>query len=509
VELLRGSGVDPSGDVIVHRAVRASKWMLYLSASALAAGFCTNILLARIGPVALGFYGLLMLIVSVINTFFVLGGPNVIVNYLPKTPGSLKGAFLLQYAVVVVLFSASCLALGLVFPGLIRLMFGSHLQVPVIRYMGLLLPILVLQFLVWGVLQADLRFRVLAVSQNSISWFYCLLIAGAIGVGALGPGRVGDHSAMLVMIVAVANGLAILVGVFFVRVEGARSAVKSARLSFPQGFWTFVLTLHAGTLLNFMVTNAGPLFVVQNLTLADLGYFRAVAVLAQFVGWVPMVLDRSFYPTVCELVRSGKSVDRFYERFARLYLTTSSFIALVLMLFSRELLAVFGRSFSDAGFVLLELMCAAGMLCAPLIYLNFALVTAHQKTVHTMGAYAVGAASAILFYGVLVQRYGLVGVGVAHLLLQLVMLGAAILLARRFTDVPFPTRSYLIAGCALVIGLTGSLLWPEPSIAHVAFRAGMLGVFVVLASVLRLLTPRECAEMLEALAPRRMHPSPP
>src|SRR5206468_1820178 len=126
-------------------------------------------------------------------------------------------------------------------------------------------------------------------------------------------------------------------------------------------------------------------------TLTDLGYFRAAAVLAQFVGWMPMVLDKSFYPTVCELVRSGKSVDRLYERFARLYLTTSSLIALVLMLFARELLAVFGRTFSDAGFVLLELMCAAGLLCAPLIYLNFAVVTAYQKTVHTMGAYALGA----------------------------------------------------------------------------------------------------------------------
>ena len=59
---------------ILGRTFSGAKWMLYLSASALVAGFCTNVVLSRMGAETLGFYSVLMLLVSMIQTFFVFGG---------------------------------------------------------------------------------------------------------------------------------------------------------------------------------------------------------------------------------------------------------------------------------------------------------------------------------------------------------------------------------------------------------------------------------------------------
>ncbi len=129
--------------------------MLYLSGFSLIAGYGTNVLLARMGAATLGFYGLLLLIVSLINTFFVLGGSNVIVNFLPKIEGPQKREFLGSYAVLIVAFSSCCLGVFLLFPRLVELVFGHRVEVPVVRYMVILLPVLIAQFFVWGVLQAE------------------------------------------------------------------------------------------------------------------------------------------------------------------------------------------------------------------------------------------------------------------------------------------------------------------------------------------------------------------
>jgi O-antigen/teichoic acid export membrane protein len=467
------------------------------------AGYGTNVLLARVGPETLGFYGFLLLLVSLINTFFVLGGSNVLVNFYPSTDDAQKRVFLRTYAILLVAFSSCCLGLFLAIPQLVELVFGRRLDAPVVLYLIILLPVLLAQFMVWGILQAELRFKVLAFSQNSVSWLYLSLLAVALVVGLLRPTPDGGSSKALLTVVVAANCASILVGLFSIRLPTTSATGPSPVLSLPGGFWAFALTLHCGTLLNFVILNAAPLFVIRELGLRDLGYFRAVAVLAQFVAWVPMVLDRLFYPSVCELVRTQQPVTHLYDRFARLYLASSSVIAMILILFSGELLAVFGRTFTDSGVALLQLMSAGALLSAPMMYLNFALVTAHQKTAHTMGTYAIGAVTAVALYSALVPRLGLLGVGIAYFLMQLVMLGLSVILARRFTRIPFPTRSYLIALVALAVGFGGSLLWPGGSLVHLTLKVGVLSGFLVLAVTLRLITRHELKELIESAWPWR------
>jgi O-antigen/teichoic acid export membrane protein len=489
--------VSPSPEVLLTRTVKGSKWMLYLSGSALIAGFFTNVVLVRVGPEVLGFYGLLMLMMGLVNMFFMLGGSNVLVNYLPKTDEQTKPIFVFTYTSILVGFGAVFLSLVLLFPPLLELMFGSQLDVPVGIYLAIMLPVLLTQFLVWSILQAELRFRILAVSQNSVSWGYFLLMVLLVALGVVNPGGGSAQRPILLAAVLTANTVAIVAGVIYLRRSYTHPWIARGRWYLPGGFWNFTLTLYVGQLLNFLIVNAAPIFVVQDLGLRDLGHFRAVMVLAQFVGWIPMVLDRSFYPTLCTLVSTNQTIDDVYMRFSRYYMIGSSLIALVLLLFSREVLAVFGKSYSDSGSLLLVIFCAGNLLCNPIVLLNYALVTAYQKTAQTMISYAVGAVSAILLYNSLVPRYGLMGTGTAYFILQLIMLSMAVLLARRYAAVSFPIRSYAVSVCAVAVGVTGAVVWPGNLLA----RVGMAALFFVLLYVLRLVTRRELIELAEMVVP--------
>jgi O-antigen/teichoic acid export membrane protein len=491
----------PQGGLL-RGTIQGSRWMLYLSGTALFAGFCTNVVLGRVGPETLGFYGFLMLMVALINTFFVFGGPNILVTFFPRIDESIRPAFIIACATVVFGFGCLLFSLCLLFPSLLELVFGRQLGVPVPLYLAIMLPILLMQFLFWAILQAGLEFKILAVSQNSVSWVNFILVAAMLTAGLLTPAGGAEQRTILLFAVIVANCMPILLGVFYIHKRYTSRWSSHARWYLPEGFWRFALSLHGGAWLNFFIVNAAPLFIVRDLGLRELGYFRAVSILAQFVGWVPMVLDKPFYATVCKLLSTNKPLNHVYERFSRLYMISSSVVALVLLLFSRELLGVFGKSFSDSSHLLLLILCAGSLLSSPIIYLNYALVTAYQKTAQTMGAYAIGAASSVLLFGILVPRFGLVGIGVGYFLLQLVMMLTAVHLANRFTHVSFPLRGYSITGYTLAVGLIGSLVWPVVGITEIVCKLGLAAVFVLLLFRVGLVTKLELVELVEIVMPR-------
>ncbi len=487
---------------ILKRTFSSAKWMLYLSASALVAGFCTNVILGRMGEETLGFYSVLMLIVSMIQTFFVFGGSNVLVNYLPNLAAERKSKYVFTYTLIVYAAGAFFLAICLFFPSVVQLVFRSELNVPIGMYMTILVPILLAQALVWAILQAELEGAVLAVSQNAVSWFYFINIGLMVLMGILSATSGSGPNIYIFVAVVLSNIVAFGIGVFYLKKEytGIRSIAHSWFL--PQGFWRFTLALHFGTLFNFMISNAAPVFILRELGLRELGYFRAASVFAAFVSWVPSVFDKSFYPSFCNLVSKKLPTDEVYGRFSRLNAMSSGLVALVIILFTRELLSVFGKEFSDGAYFLLIMLSAGYLISTPFIQINFALVTAHLKTPHTMAAYAIGAASAIVLYSTLVPKYGLMGIAIAFMSLQVTMFVLSVWLTWRFTRSPFPARAYLITLCAMSVGLAGAHYFGAVSILNTTIKVGLFAAFFVLLIATKLVTKEEVKEMLAVVLPK-------
>ncbi len=494
---------------ILRRTFSGARWMLYLSASALAVGFCTNVMLGRVGPETLGFYSLLMLLVSMIQFFFVLGGPNVFVNYLPSLSLEQRPRFVFTYTVIVYVAGAFFLAVALLYPSIMHVVFRSELNVSVGTYLTVLVPILLAQALVWAMLQAELEGFSFAVSQNSVSWFYFAGVGMMALTGILGAGRrldsvSGALNGYIFLAVVLANSIALMIGAFGLKKGHIGFHTLRQRWFLPDGFWKFTLALHFGTLFNFVIANAAPVFILRELGLRELGFFRAASVFAAFVIWVPGVFDKSFYPSFCNLVINKLPTDEVYGRFSRLNATASGLVALVILLFTRELLSVFGKEFGDEAYFLLSALSAGYLISTPFIQINFALVTAHLKTPHTMGAYALGAGAGIVLYAALVPKYGLAGIAAAFILLQLIMLFISVVLTRHFTRSPFPTRAFLTTLLATGMGLLGSHYFGALSWQNALIKSALFVLFFMLLIVAKLITKEEFREMLSVVIPQRV-----
>lgn len=489
-------------DEILHRTFTGAKWMLYLSASALVAGFCTNVLLGRLGAEMLGFYSLLMLIVSMIQTFFVFGATNVLVQYIPNLTAQLRPKFIFTYSIIVFIVGFLFLGICLAFPSLTQFVVRQELHIPIGMYMAILVPLLLAQVLVWATLQADLQGTAFALSQNAVSWFYFANIGLLLACGFLNP--TSDSTIYIFGAVILSNVLALAIGAFYLHREYFRIRNISGGWFLPQGFWGFTLALHFGTLFNFIISNAAPVFILRELGLRELGYFRAASVFAGFVSWIPSVFDKSFYPSFTNLVTKGLPTDEVYGKFSRLNAMSSGLIALVILLFTRELLSVFGKEFGEDAYFLLTMLSAGYVISTPFITINFALITAHMKTPHTMIVYALGAGAGIFLYSTLVPKFGLPGIAVAFIALQVVMFALSWALTWYYTRSPFPGRAFVITLCVVCVGLVGAHFFGKVSVMNTLVKIGLAGMFFAVLLVTKLVTKNEITEMLAVVLPSRL-----
>ena len=101
---------------LLKNSAVGAKWTLGLSLAVMPLSYATNIILARISPEALGTYGFLAVLISVVAAFFMFGGSQVIVRFLPQLAPEKKSAFLFSYAVLALGVASIFLSLVLLSP---------------------------------------------------------------------------------------------------------------------------------------------------------------------------------------------------------------------------------------------------------------------------------------------------------------------------------------------------------------------------------------------------------
>lgn len=486
---------------IVSHSLAGTRWMLWLSATALACGFGTNVVLGRAGPGLLGFYGFLTLALSLLGTFFVFGGGNVIVNYLPKLAPADKTSFLASYAGVVAVSAVALMAVVAMVPAVPDLVFGDSAPSGAVPYLTLLLPIAVLQMLAWSTLQADLALRTFAVSQALVSslTFAALVVAGAAGwLSEPAPRRYIVATVLLGNVASVA-----VAGVRLWRRQ-LRAWGPARRWLLPEGFWGFSLYFQGGVMVSFLVRSVDQVYVLRELGLVSLGYYRSALVLSQLAGFLLVVTDKGFYSTFCNVEPADH--PQLHRRFVRLNSLGTALAGLVLMLFAGELLRPFGESATSESKTLVMLIAGAVLLALPIASVNNSLVTARERMRPIFVNNAAGAVVAVVLYALLGRRFGLVGVGWAFLALQLVMLLLSSITVRRVAGVAFPLGAWAISVASVVIGAGAGSVLDGSTLVEVGARCGVLLAFVPLALLVRLVTPAELKDLVALVVPGRWSP---
>ena len=396
---------------ILKSSVVGAKWTLGLSLVVIPLSYGTNIILGRTSPEALGIYGFLTVLISVVATFFMFGGSQVIVRFLPQLESEKRSAFLFSYAILAFGVAVSLLFLVLLSPATLAYLTRSEIDVRFLPYLWVLVPIVLIQQISLAMLQAwmEIKWTSIVRKLTPILNFLCFL-----ALVLFLRGYFAKHMFLFTIAVVIgSNVISLLVAGYQVWTKVIRQIELRLQVFFPQGFWYFAAIIHLSTVVIFILDNFDQAFVVSRFDLSELGLYRASLVTAQFVRWMPLVLTQTMLPLFSNLLakREEQYIRVAYTRLTRYGVLGTSAIGLILILFSRQILGLFGEAYTASSSILVIL--STVFILSAISTVNSSVIVATGRVGWGIVSGLIGSTAQIFLSLMLVDRLGLNGIAIA------------------------------------------------------------------------------------------------
>lgn len=396
---------------ILESSVVGARWTLGLSLVVIPLSYGTNIILGRISPEALGTYGLLAVLSSAIATFFLFGGNQVVVRFLPELTPEKAGAFLFSYTVLAFAVAAVILFLVLPNPAALAYLTRSEINAWLPPYLLVLVPIVLLQQISLAALQARMELKWMSVISKLVPVFsfFCFL-----ALMLLLRGYFTQYMFLTVITVVIGtNVMSLVLAVYQVWTRVIKPIGLRLQVLFPPGFWYFATMIHLSTIVIFILDNFDQAFVVSHFDLAELGLYRASLVTAQFVRWMPLVLTQIVLPLFSNLLANQEEqhLRAVYNRITRYSMLATSGVALTLILFSQQILSFFGEAYMRSSSVLIIL--SSVFVLSAVSTVNSSMIVATGRVGWGIASGLIGSVAQIFLSFMLVGRLGLSGIAIA------------------------------------------------------------------------------------------------
>ena len=323
-----------------RRALRASMYSIPLGVLASASGYFTNWIIGRVSPELLGAYTGIITIAGVVVSVFVLGGTNVLVHFSAGLDDSGTRRFTSRYAFL-------CLLGATLGVSVVLLARGAGITLPSavgnVPALPLIAAVAGLTFsnIATGALLSQMRLVTVSIMGCGLSVMVLLScgllkLAGVLSVAS---------------VFWLVGGVYLGAGMVWWVVSRAPwpSIVTSLRREWPDGFWQYVLPLHASTVVVFFA-GTFDVFVVGSAGFAALGVYRVVVLARTLACWLPNIVHPPFYPVLRKAVAANdrESAGALVRLYGRLDAVSALFPAVVLIGFARLFVGTFGRGYSAA-----------------------------------------------------------------------------------------------------------------------------------------------------------------
>jgi len=485
---------------ILKSSVVGAKWTLGLSLAVIPLSYGTSIILGRISPEALGTYGFLAVLSSAVATFFMFGGGQVIVRFLPELESEKKSAFLFSYAVLAFGVAATLLSLVLLSPATLAYLTRSEIDVRFSPYLWILAPIVLIQQISLAVLQARMEIKWMSIASRltPVLNFFCFL-----ALALFLRGYFAKHVFLAIITVVIgSNVISLLLAVYQVWAKVIRQIELHLQFFFPQGFWYFATIVHLSTIVIFILDNFDQAFVVSRFNLSELGLYRASLVTAQFVRWMPLVLTQTVLPLFSNLLanREEQIIRTTYARLARYGILGTSAVALILILFSQQILGFFGEAYI-AGSSTLVILSSVFILSA-ISTVNSSMIVATGRVGWGIASGLIGSTVQIFLSVVLIDRLGLNGIAIAKVsnLLCIAVLNA--LFVRWAFGLRLESKVMMVLAIDLVVILLAQWVVPPTLPLVMARNLTLLAGFSYLVWWLGAITRDDCRFLFSMLSVR-------
>jgi O-antigen/teichoic acid export membrane protein len=485
---------------IFKSSVIGAKWTLGLSLAVMPLSYGTNIILGRTSPEALGIYGFLGVLMSVVATFFMFGGSQVIVKFLPELDSAKTRAFLSAYTALTFGVAATLLFIIILNPATLTYLTRREIDVRFLPYLCVLAPIVLIQHISLAALQARMQIKWMSIISKltPVLYFFCFL-----ALKLFFGGHFTQHGFLAIIAVVVgSNVISLFLAVYQVCTKVIGRVESFIQGFFPRGFWYFATVIHFSTIALFILDSFDQAFVVSRFDLSELGLYRAPLVTAQSVRWMPLILTQTMLPLFSNLLarREGQYIRFVYARLTRYGVLGTSAVALILILFSRQILGLFGEAYVATSSVLTIL--SGVFILSAVSTVNSSVIVATGRVGWGTVNGLIGSATQIFLSLMLVDRLGLNGIAVAKVsnLLCITALNALFVLWA------FGLRPESKVIMVLAIDLVAILLaqWiVPPTLPLVVFRnLAILAGFSYLVWRLGVITRDDCRFLFSMLSVR-------
>ncbi|HEY6270842.1 MAG TPA: polysaccharide biosynthesis C-terminal domain-containing protein [Terriglobales bacterium] len=495
-------GLDPLAAVPSHlraRIVSGMRWTLWLSLLASPLGYGTSILLARVGPEAIGTYGLLAVYLSLASGLIYLGGDAVLIKFIPELPQEKRLAFLGSY------FLVTCLALGpwvvaaALWPQGLRHLFGGNIAAPYQVLLICLAPIHICFCLIVAALKGTLEIRWAQIMMRALTVVSFLIYATLF---VLDRQLLSAHYTALIW--GVYLGLVTLEGVFgmrhLVRMTAWKEGWRSLPFFLPRGFWSYTLATQQVSTLRFFIDRLDLLLILNFGGLILLGKYVAIRTLAEVIQVSNrfLTLD-ALMPSLTNVlaVRDTAAASQIMSVNLRLLFLANAATTFGLMFLAGPITALLGARYASVSKLFVVMVLFMGLSEA--INVAGTLLTSlgkQQRSVWVrLGQLAIYGP---LFY-ILWTRWQLLGAVIASGVAMLVSNVVLLVVARHSGDVHFSwARDYAALAGVGLLSFTAAMHWmPMPVPAALGAWAVSWGAFLLLGRY----TLVECRALVSCFLP--------
>lgn len=330
------------------RIISGMRWTLWLSVLAAPFGFASSIILARVGPEAIGTYGLLTLYLGVVSGLFYLGGDAVLIKFLPETDVPRRRAFLVSYFLVAVAALLPWIVAASLWPHMLRYVFGDRIPAGFALFALAMSPVFIAYSMVAAALKAELEmlWAKALLRGITVSSFccYCALFIAA-------PSLLRAHSRELIwgIYLALAAVAACLGLLRLTCILGRRVSFHDFRLALPKGFWRYTLSLQQQSMLSVISLRIDYVLVLNFGGLAELGKYVALMAVAQVVGMTSTYFAEPLLPAMTNVLATGdrKAASDVFSTTLRILFAVNAATVFGLIFFMNSVIALLGSAYAQ------------------------------------------------------------------------------------------------------------------------------------------------------------------
>ena len=371
-----------STEEIKKRSIKGAKWLILMNGLGMPVAFLIALLLGRIGPATLGVYALAQIVVGVVTTFIIYGGPPVLPVFMPKIHNAGdRGRFLFSYTLILFAAMTAALVLFWLFPKSFEFLLQREFDMRNYGWFILLTIVVVAAETLASTADSLMLIKVTAIARQMTRTILLPLVAVLF---FFRRDILADHGMLIILGGFFAGYLACTI---ICAIGIARDPQFQMRTGWmlPRGFWAFSLTTMLATVFTFLYTNFDRMAVLSIQDVKGLGMYQAVISLSSLTGLIPQLLGATLVPMFSTLLAAGKmdAVRKTYDLLHSIGSVLMTFAALFLIAYSNELLALFGNAYSSYSYLLS--LFSVQYVVTSLHIGNTPILTALQKNAFRLG----------------------------------------------------------------------------------------------------------------------------